>query len=146
MIAACSRQVPRADGPNVVTITPSEYAFGMPDTIPAGLTTFRLVNRGKELPHASLVRLRDGKTVADFQAGLAAAMQSHTHLPSWMTFAGGPNAVTLGDTGVATETLEPGAYVFVCWIPSLDGVPPVMEGMLHPVVVTPRGIPAAAAP
>ena len=104
MIAACSRQVPRADGPNVVTITTSEYAFGMPDTIPAGLTTFRLVNRGKELHHASLVRLRDGKTVADFQAGLAAAMQSHTPPPSWMTFAGGPNAVTLGDTGVATET------------------------------------------
>ena len=49
MIAACSRQVPRADGPNVVTITTSEYAFGMPDTIPAGLTTFRLVNQGKEL-------------------------------------------------------------------------------------------------
>ena len=146
MIAACSRQVPRADGPNVVTITTSEYAFGMPDTIPAGLTTFRLVNRGKELHHASLVRLRDGKTVADFQAGLAAAMQSHTHLPSWMTFAGGPNAVTLGDTGVATETLEPGSCVFVCWIPSLDGVPHVMKGMLHPLVVTAGAIPAAAAP
>jgi len=146
MIAACSRQVPRADGPNVVTITTSEYAFGMPDTIPAGLTTFRLVNRGKELHHASLVRLRDGKTVADFQAGLAAAMQSHTPPPSWMTFAGGPNAVTLGDTGVATETLEPGSYVFVCWIPTLDGVPHVMKGMLHPLVVTAGAIPAAAAP
>src|SRR5438552_8855785 len=109
----------------------------MPDTIPAGLTTFRLVNQGKELHHASLVRLRDGKTVADFQAGLAAAMQSHTPPPSWMTFAGGPNAVTLGDTGVATETLEPGSYVFVCWIPSLDGVPHVMKGMLHPLLVTP---------
>ena len=146
MIAACSRQVPRADGPNVVTITTSEYAFGMPDTIPAGLTTFRLVNQGKELHHASLVRLRDGKTVADFQAALAAAMKNHTPPPSWMTFAGGPNAVTLGDTGVATETLEPGSYVFVCWIPSLDGVPHVMKGMLHPLVVTAGAIPAAAAP
>ena len=146
MTAACRRPVSRADGPNVVTITTSEYAFGMPDTIPAGLTTFRLVNQGKELHHASLVRLRDGKTVADFQAGLAAAMQSHTPPPSWMTFAGGPNAVTLGDTGVATETLEPGSYVFVCWIPSLDGVPHVMKGMLHPLVVTAGAIPAAAAP
>jgi len=146
MIAACSRQVPRADGPNVVTITTSEYAFGMPDTIPAGLTTFRLVNRGKELHHASLVRLRDGKTVADFQAGLAAAMQSHTPPPSWMTFAGGPNAVTLGDTGVATETLEPGSYVFVCWIPSLDGVPHVMKGMMHPLAVGPAVTPPTAEP
>ena len=146
MTAACSRPAPRADGPNVVTITTSEYAFGMPDTIPAGLTTFRLVNQGKELHHASLVRLRDGKTVADFQAALAAAMKNHTPPPSWMTFAGGPNAVTLGDTGVATETLEPGSYVFVCWIPSLDGVPHVMKGMLHPLVVTAGAIPAAAAP
>src|SRR5438552_10476875 len=146
MIAACSRQVPRADGPNVVTITTSEYAFGMPDTIPAGLTTFRLVNRGKELHHASLVRLRDGKTVADFQAGLAAAMQSHTPPPSWMTFAGGPNAVTLGDTGVATETLEPGSYVFVCWIPTLDGVPHVLKGMMHRLTVGPAVAPPSSGP
>jgi len=133
---ACSRPAPRAAGPSVVTITATDYAFGVPDTIPAGLTTFRLVNQGKELHHASLVRLGDGKTVADFQAGLAAAMKSHTPPPSWMTFAGGPNAVTLGDTGVATQLLEPGSYVLVRWIPSLDGVPHVMKGMMHPLVVT----------
>src|SRR5437016_13458925 len=135
MIAACSRQVPRADGPNVVTITTSEYAFGMPDTIPAGLTTFRLVNQGKELHHASLVRLRDGKTVADFQAALAAAMRNHTPPPPWMGFAGGPNAVTPADTASATQLLEPGVYVLACWIPSADGVPHVMKGMPHQVVV-----------
>ncbi len=134
--AACNRPAPQAKGPNVVTITTTEYAFGMPDTIPAGLTSFRLVNQGKELHHASLVRLGDGKTVADFQAGLAAAMKSHTPPPAWMTFAGGPNAVTLGDTGVATQKLEPGSYVVVCWIPSLDGIPHVMKGMLHPLVAT----------
>src|SRR5213594_833372 len=133
---ACGRPALRAAGPSLITITATDYAFGVPDTLPAGLTTFRLVNQGKELHHASMVRLRDGKTVADFQAGLAAAMQSHAPPPSWMTFAGGPNAVTLGDTGVATETLEPGSYVFVCWIPSLDGVPHVMKGMLHPLLVT----------
>src|SRR2546426_12834058 len=134
--APCARPASQAAGPNVVTIPATDYAFGVPDTIPAGLTTFRLVNRGKELHHASLVRLGDGKTVADFQAGLAAAMKSHAPPPSWMTFAGGPNAVTLGDTGVAMQMLEPGAYVFVCWIPSLDGVPHVMKGMMHPLVVT----------
>jgi len=47
MIAACSRQVPRADGPNVVTITTSEYAFGMPDTIPAGLRPSASSIRGR---------------------------------------------------------------------------------------------------
>ena len=143
---ACNRPAPQAKGPNVVTITTTDFAFAMPDTIPAGLTSFRLVNQGKELHHASLVRLGDGKTVADFQAGLAAAMKSHTPPPPWMSFVGGPNAVTLGDTAVATQTLAPGSYVFVCWIPSLDGVPHVMKGMMHPLVVIPAVAPATATP
>src|SRR6266511_1010128 len=88
---ACSRRAPPAAGPSVVTITATDYAFGMPDTIPARLTTFRLVNQGKELHHASLVRLGEGKSAADFQAGLVAAMKSHAPPPSWMTFPGGPN-------------------------------------------------------
>jgi hypothetical protein len=142
---ACGRPAPRAIGPNVVTITATDYAFGMPDTVPAGLTTFRLVNQGKELHHASLVRLAEGKSAADFQAGLAAAMKSHAPPPSWMTFPGGPNAVTLGDTASATQTLEPGSYVVVCWIPSLDGVPHVMKGMMHPLLVTAGAEPAPAA-
>src|SRR5207253_6376725 len=38
-------------------------------------------------------------------------------------------------------------YVFVCWIPSLDGVPHVMKGMLRPLLVTPgAAAPAAAEP
>ena len=144
MAAACMRPAPRMTGPNLVTITATEYAFGMPDTLPAGLTTFRLVNRGKELHHASLVRLEDGKSVADFQAGLAAAMKSHAPPPSWIRFAGGPNAVTLGDTAIVTQVLETGSYVFVCWIPSLDGVPHVMKGMMHPLIVTTGAAPSAA--
>jgi len=144
--AACTQQPPRPAGPNVVTITATDYAFGMPDTIPAGLTTFRLVNQGKELHHASLVRLGAGKSAADFQAGLAAALQSHAPPPAWMAFVGGPNAVTVGDTATATQVVEPGSYVLVCWIPSLDGTPHVMKGMLHPLVVTASAAPVAPAP
>src|SRR2546430_8352878 len=42
-------------------------------TLFRSLTAFRLVNQGKELHHASLVRLGGGKTAADFQAGLESA-------------------------------------------------------------------------
>src|SRR5947208_10672030 len=143
---ACGRPAPRVAGPSLITITATDYAFAVPDTIPAGLTTFRLVNQGKELHHASLVRLGDGKSVADFQAALAAAMKNHTPPPAWMGFAGGPNALTPGDTGTATQTLEPGSYLFVCWIPSADGVPHVMKGMMHPMVVTAARAPAAPEP
>src|SRR5947199_5634014 len=142
---ACGRPAPRAAGPSFVTITATDYAFGGPDTLPAGLTTFRLVNQGKELHHANLVRLGEGKTVADFQAGLAAAMKNHTPPPIWMGFAGGPNAVTLGDTGEATQMLEPGSYVFACCTPSPGGVPHVIKGILRPLVLTP-GAAAPAAP
>jgi uncharacterized cupredoxin-like copper-binding protein len=143
---ACSRPAPHVAGPSIVTITATDYAFGVPDSIPAGLTTFRLVNQGKELHHASLVRLRDGKTVADFQAGIAAAMKNHTPPPAWMGFAGGPNSLTPGDTGSTTQILEPGSYLFVCWIPSADGVPHVRKGMMHPMLVTAAQAPAAAEP
>src|SRR5437016_14097066 len=144
---ACGRLAPRAAGPSLITITATDYAFCVPDTLPAGLTTFRLVNQGKELQHANLVRLGEGKTVGDFHAGLAAAMKNHTPPPTWMGFAGGPNAVTLGDTGVATQMLEPGSYVFVCWMPALNGVPHFVKGMLHPLLVTPgAAAPAAAEP
>jgi uncharacterized cupredoxin-like copper-binding protein len=146
LAAACTRPAPQGAAPNVVTITATDYAFGVPDTIPAGLTTFRLVNQGKELHHASLVRLGDGKTVADFQAGLQAAMQNHTPPPAWMGFAGGPNAVTPGDTTTVTETLEPGSYLLVCWIPSADGVPHLMKGMMHPISVSAARTSVAADP
>ena len=86
---ACTRPAPRAGGPNVVTITATDYAFGVPDTIPAGLTTFRLANQGKELHHASLVRLGQGKTVADFQAGLEAAMKKEMAFELAFSRAGG---------------------------------------------------------
>jgi hypothetical protein len=102
------------------------------------------VNQGKELHHASLVRLGAEKTAADFQAGLAAAMQRHAPPPAWLAFVGGPNTVTVGDTATATQLVEPGSYVMVCWIPSLDGTPHVMKGMLHSLVVTPAPAPTPA--
>lgn len=141
--AACAKPAPQPAGPNVVTITAADYVFNVPDTIPAGLTTFRLVNQGKELHHASLIRLKDGKTVADFQSGLQ-AMKTQGPPPPWISFVGGPNAVTPGDTGLTTQTLEPGNYVFVCWIPTADGMPHIMKGMMRAMVV--KAAPAAPTP
>src|SRR5678815_2352898 len=62
----------RRDGIRTVTVTATDYSFAAPDTIPAGLTELRLLNRGTEMHHAMLVRLDAGKTMAD----LFAAMQS----------------------------------------------------------------------
>jgi len=138
----------RATGPNVVTITATDYAFGMPDTIPAGLTTFRLVNQGKELHHASLVRLGEGKTAADFQAGLAAAIEEPRAAASWITFPGGPNAVTPRRHGHRHPDARARVVCVRMLDSSLDGVPHVMKGMMHPLVVAAGAAssPAAAEP
>lgn len=48
LAVGCQKKpAPQATGPTVVTITATDYAFGAPDTIPAGLTTFRLANQGR---------------------------------------------------------------------------------------------------
>ena len=59
-----------AAAPNVVNIVATDYKFDAPDSIPAGLTTFRMTDSGKELHHATLIRLDSGKTAADFATGL----------------------------------------------------------------------------
>jgi len=65
LVAACAEmahaQAPRTAPdtsrarPNVVTIVAMDYAFKAPATVPAGLTTVRLVNQGKLLHHVQLV-------------------------------------------------------------------------------------------
>ena len=123
--------------PNVVSITASEYKFEMPDQIPAGLTTFKLSDAGKELHHATLIRLDSGKTVADLSNGIK-NMKPNTPPPGWVVEAGGPNAVAPGESGQLTMVLQPGNYAVVCFIPDAKGVPHVMHGMIKAVTVTPN--------
>jgi uncharacterized cupredoxin-like copper-binding protein len=145
--AACARRV--ADGgATLVTFAATEYAFQGPDTLAAGLTTLRLVNHGKELHHASIFKLGEGKSVADFQAAMADVMSGKVPPPAWVTYAGGPNAIDPGDSSTVTQVLDPGQYLVLCTIPGKDGQPHVMKGMFHPLVVTgtaPAPVPALPA-
>jgi uncharacterized cupredoxin-like copper-binding protein len=123
-----------AVAPNNVTVTTTDYRFNMPDTLTAGPTTFTLVNRGRELHHLFLVRLANGKTVAD----LGAAMKAPGPFPAWAVESGGPNGVDPGSTSLATTVmLRPGRYAAICVIPGPDGVPHVMKGMVRELVVRP---------
>ena len=115
-----------------ITVTSTEFKFDLPDTIPAGAVALRLVDHGKELHQAQLVRLEEGKTAADFQA----AMEQPGPPPAWAKFVGGPNAVAPGQEGLATAVLAPGSYVVICLIPGTDGVPHAMKGMVRPFEVT----------
>ena len=124
--------------PATVTITTTDYAFTMPDTIVAGVTELQLVNAGREPHHAWIIRLDSAKTLKD----VFAAMQAGGPPPKWAVDVGGPNAGA--PNSAAILDLKPGRYAVVCFIPSPDGKPHIMKGMAKEVIVTPRRGAAAA--
>jgi hypothetical protein len=130
---------------NTVHIIAKDYAFDAPAQVSAGLTTFHMMNQGKEPHQAGLIKLTDGKTVDDFMAAMK-SMQPNTPPPAWLVFAGGPNAAAPGGTSEATQILEPGNYVLICFIPSTDGVPHAMKGMVRGLVVAASTAAPAAEP
>jgi len=126
---------------HTATVYAKDYAFEAPDSIPAGLTTFHLVNEGPGLHHVQLVRLDSGKTAAD----LDAAMKTAPALPAWAVLVGGPNAPAPGNVFDSSLDLAPGNYVMLCVVDIPDNVPHFAKGMVHPFRVTAAtGAPAAA--
>ena len=123
----------RRDGIRTVTVTATDFVFTAPDTIPAGLTEFRLLNRGAEMHHVFLMRLDGGKSMAD----LFAAMKGDGPLPSWAREVGGPNTPGPGGEATAIVRLKAGRYAMICVIPSKDGKPHVMKGMAKEITVVP---------
>lgn len=143
-LVACSRKPAPPATPNVVAITATDYAFQAPDTVPAGLTTFKFANQGREPHHVVLMGARAdaGKTMAD----LDSAMRMEGPPPAWLTLPGSPSITIPGDSSNVTTTLEAGQYVLVCYISSADGQVHVMKGMFRPLVVTAAAAGAAAPP
>jgi hypothetical protein len=139
--ATDSSAMAAAAAPNVVHIVATDFAFEMPDTLPAGLTTFHLMNKGPDWHHATLVRLEDGHTMADVQAEYAKG-----EVPAWAHVMGGPNAPFAGGTSETTMNLEPGNYAVLCFVPSADGVPHIAKGMMRALTVVPSDAPASPLP
>jgi uncharacterized cupredoxin-like copper-binding protein len=122
-----------------LTVETTDYAFDMPAVLRPGLTQIRLVNKGKEEHHVWIVRLEQGKTLAD----LFAAMQSGNMSPEWAKSMGGPNAHVPGAQATALMKLEAGRYAALCFIPAPDGKPHIMKGMAKEFEV--KGEPVRAA-
>lgn len=139
-VSAQSQTEARPSQPPVVEVVTREFAFVLPDTLPAGLTTFRLHNEGRQPHHLMLYRLEPGKNLGDAFRALRAG-GAH---PAWMHAAGGPNAVPNGGESVGTVLLEPGHYVAFCHVKSPDQVIHFAKGMMKDLVVTaPVGPPTA---
>ena len=123
----------RRDGIRILTVTANDYAFEVPETIPAGLTEVRLVNKGTEMHHVWLIRLSDGKTLKD----LLGAIGPDGQLPSWARDVGGPNTPGPNGESMAILRFTAGRYAMLCVIPSKDGKPHVMKGMAKEITVLP---------
>jgi hypothetical protein len=117
--------------PAVLDIIATDFGFEAPASIRAGVTTNRVVHEGREYHHPTLIRLEGDRTSAD----LAAEMKGD-RLPAWASFVGGPNGAPPGGSSEATLALKPGNYVVICVIPSADGTPHFMKGMVRDVKVT----------
>jgi len=111
----------------------SDFSFTTPDTLPSGLTTIRLINRGQEPHHAQLLRMNDGVTFDQFTASLQQEGEGALRLISG---AGGPGAINPNGESEVTLDLKPGMYALACFISGPDGVPHMMKGMLKPIQVT----------
>jgi hypothetical protein len=138
----------KAGAPPVVTIIATDYAYEAPDTVPAGLNLFRIVNHGDQAHAATIVRLEAGKTLSDYIEAYREANRTRGARPAWAKFRGGPAAFTRGE-GNATLYLEPGNYAWVCFVPGPDGVSHLLKhNQAHAFVVRPRtgDTPAPSAP
>ncbi|MBI3803694.1 MAG: hypothetical protein HY282_08015 [Nitrospirae bacterium] len=118
---------------SVVTLNAMDYSYKGPDRIKGGVVKVEINNGGKELHHAQLIQLLDGKTFDDF-VGLKPALSGP--LPRWAKFVGGPNGAIPGEKATAVMNLEPGNYVVACLIPDAKGVPHLALGMMKPLTVT----------
>lgn len=131
---------------HVAVIHAKDFSFDSPDSVTAGWTTFHLVNDGPGLHHAQIVRLDSGKTVADLQPALDAALKAHTPPPKWVVEVGGPNAPDPTGTTDATMNLAAGQYAIICFVDLPDKVPHFNKGMIRGLKVTPGATAAAPEP
>lgn len=130
---------------NAVTLIATDYAYQAPDTIPAGFTTFELVNNSEQFHMAQLIKLEDGKTLDDFLPAYSEAFRTKGPRPEWAKRLGGPGGAEPHGRSNATLHLEPGNYAWICLMnPPPDRVPHVVKGMAHPFVVTADGATAAS--
>lgn len=116
------------------TLTATEYSYaGTNLTFKPGPIAVTVTNNGKEEHQATIVRFKDGKTIADLAK---VAADDPGKLDTIIDVFGGPNSVAPGGgTVTSTQSLGAGDYYFMCFIPAPDGQPHAAKGMVAPFKV-----------
>ncbi len=139
VLAACAKSEPPAEqaaaapapvAPNMVHVTATEYAFQAPLTLPSGVTTFHLMNEGKEVHHLVLLKI----PLADFQKA-EWLEKPQGHPPGALI--NGALPMIAGVANTTTVDLTAGDYGLICFVPdSKDGKPPTVHGMVKQITVS----------
>lgn len=126
---ACKGE-PAAQAPVVIDYALGDYFFQGPDTIQAGLVTFRLKLESHASHVLDLVKLEQGKRLADLMAAGESAYDS-----SWVKSVGGGVTSPDSTSPMYTLQLEPGLYVMICYFSAPDHQPHFAKGMIKELIV-----------
>lgn len=128
--------------PRVVTVTGFDYAFTAPDTLPAGATTFRFLDKGTVAHHLIVFRIDAGVSLSDFHRVMAGGGPSPAGIASLGGLQSDKTYKRFAITDVAarqksrdlTLVLKPGRYVLAC-LHAEDGVTHLQKGMMRELTV-----------
>ena len=116
-----------------VTITLTDYDFGLSAPLVAGKQRIRVVNVAAQPHEVFLVKLGEGRTPAD----IVAWVEKPNGPPPGLPF-GGTTGIANGGENIVSVDLAPGEYALLCFIPDArDGKMHVMHGMMKQVTVAP---------
>lgn len=112
---------------NRFEVVMTEYAFEMPASITGGTVTLEFTNSG-DIPHeAAFGSISGDHDLDDVMKALEGG-----GFPKWMNDLAGIPVLDSGATASMTRDLEPGRYVFLCFLPVPGkGAPHASEGMVH---------------
>ena len=118
-----------------IAFTTDGVTFTGPASGPAGWTKFALTNQGQDRGHMAIIKLVEGKTVADFTSFIQ--QNPDSPLPEWALGYGGPGQVEAGATSVAIIQLEEGDYALVRYVTDDTLTSRPDPGSVQPYAVTP---------
>jgi hypothetical protein len=111
--------------------TMRDFSFEMPDRLAAGRASYEVANAGPQPHELVVVKLGEGKTVADVMTWY----QAPTGPPPFEAV-GGINGLSAGQAGYMTLDLQPGAYAAICLVPDpASGQPHLHLGMARAFAV-----------
>lgn len=134
-VALGSVHASAAASSNTLTVTATEYKFGMKGHLRPGWADIKFVNHGGETHMMQVARLKPGVTTSQLEQ----ALESDDEDTANALLAGSPDE-TYGTpdlidphrkTEVITKQLVAGHYALLCFVPSAKGTPHAAMGMVR---------------